>query len=197
MLRKWAESADILIAADGGADNLLSVGCTPTVIVGDMDSLSPPAMVCGAELYKITDQNYTDCDKLLRFVQDRDLLPLTLAGIEGDRIDHVLSSLHSVAASPIRDKVRLAFRRSLGWVLGPGHHSQSSFPGAVTSLIPLTACENVRSAGLRWEIEGRELEIGKFISVSNQCLGTELSISLSAGSLLLTIEHRAEEYPIW
>lgn len=99
LLRKWVGSAEILIAADGGADSILAAGFKPDAIVGDLDSLSEAARLCGCELHKITDQNYTDCDKLLRYVQDRELLPITLAGIEGDRIDHVLGSLYSVAAS--------------------------------------------------------------------------------------------------
>jgi uncharacterized membrane-anchored protein len=40
----------VLIGVDGGADALLEAGYTPDVIVGDMDSVSDAAMLCGAEL---------------------------------------------------------------------------------------------------------------------------------------------------
>ncbi len=40
----------VLIAVDGGADGLLEAGHTPDVIVGDMDSVSDEALLCGAEL---------------------------------------------------------------------------------------------------------------------------------------------------
>jgi uncharacterized membrane-anchored protein len=39
-----------LIAVDGGADALLAQGFTPHMIVGDMDSASDAALMCGAEL---------------------------------------------------------------------------------------------------------------------------------------------------
>ena len=40
LLRKWGESADRVVAADGAADWLLDAGVAPTVIVGDLDSFS-------------------------------------------------------------------------------------------------------------------------------------------------------------
>lgn len=40
----------VLIGVDGGADLLLKAGCTPHLIIGDMDSISDKALLCGAEL---------------------------------------------------------------------------------------------------------------------------------------------------
>jgi len=40
----------VLIAVDGGADALLEAGYRPDVIVGDMDSVSDPALRSGAEI---------------------------------------------------------------------------------------------------------------------------------------------------
>lgn len=44
------EQRPVLIAVDGAADTLLDLGYTPTIIVGDMDSISSEALTCGAEL---------------------------------------------------------------------------------------------------------------------------------------------------
>jgi uncharacterized membrane-anchored protein len=40
----------VLVGVDGGADALLAAGYKPTLIVGDMDSVSDRALECGAEL---------------------------------------------------------------------------------------------------------------------------------------------------
>jgi uncharacterized membrane-anchored protein len=40
----------LIVAVDGGADALLEVGLTPSMIVGDMDSAGEAALRCGAEL---------------------------------------------------------------------------------------------------------------------------------------------------
>lgn len=40
----------ILIGVDGGADALLELGLKPDIIVGDMDSVTDKALLCGAEI---------------------------------------------------------------------------------------------------------------------------------------------------
>lgn len=44
------EQKPVLIGVDGGADALLQAGFRPHLIVGDMDSVSDAALLCGAEL---------------------------------------------------------------------------------------------------------------------------------------------------
>jgi uncharacterized membrane-anchored protein len=44
------EYKPLLIGVDGGADALLEEGLRPQVIVGDMDSVSDAALLCGAEI---------------------------------------------------------------------------------------------------------------------------------------------------
>lgn len=44
------EMNPVLIAVDGGADALIEAGWTPDIIVGDMDSISDAALLCGAQL---------------------------------------------------------------------------------------------------------------------------------------------------
>lgn len=44
------EQKPLLIGVDGGADAFLEMGMTPDVIIGDMDSVSPDALRCGAAL---------------------------------------------------------------------------------------------------------------------------------------------------
>ncbi|MGH9026594.1 MAG: putative cytokinetic ring protein SteA [Acidimicrobiia bacterium] len=44
------EFRPVLIGVDGGADALLELGFNPDVIIGDFDSVSEPALHCGADL---------------------------------------------------------------------------------------------------------------------------------------------------
>ncbi|GEA90179.1 putative cytokinetic ring protein SteA [Cellulomonas cellasea] len=44
------EYRPVLIGVDGGADAILDAGWTPDLIVGDMDSVSDRALLCGAEV---------------------------------------------------------------------------------------------------------------------------------------------------
>jgi uncharacterized membrane-anchored protein len=44
------ETSPLLVAVDGGADALLDFGLKPHMIIGDMDSVTTEALLCGAEL---------------------------------------------------------------------------------------------------------------------------------------------------
>ena len=44
------ETRPVLIAVDGAADALLDEGHTPDIVIGDMDSVTDEALVCGAEI---------------------------------------------------------------------------------------------------------------------------------------------------
>jgi uncharacterized membrane-anchored protein len=44
------EYRPVMLAVDGGADALLEAGYRPSIIIGDMDSVSDDALECGAEL---------------------------------------------------------------------------------------------------------------------------------------------------
>jgi len=46
----FADAKPLIIAVDGAADELLSIGLIPHVILGDMDSVSDRSLRCGAEL---------------------------------------------------------------------------------------------------------------------------------------------------
>jgi uncharacterized membrane-anchored protein len=46
----FADAKPLIIAVDGAADELLTIGLLPNVILGDMDSVSDKALRCGAEL---------------------------------------------------------------------------------------------------------------------------------------------------
>lgn len=46
----FSDAKPLIIAVDGAADEFLSIGLTPNIILGDMDSISDRALRCGAEL---------------------------------------------------------------------------------------------------------------------------------------------------
>lgn len=46
----FSDAKPLIIAVDGAADELLSIGLIPNIILGDMDSVSDKALCCGAEL---------------------------------------------------------------------------------------------------------------------------------------------------
>lgn len=149
----------------------------------------------GLHLYRIDDQNHTDCDKLLALAADLGHPSVTLIGLEGDRLDHLLGTLHSAARA--RVEVRLAVRDGIGHVLSPGSYRLSALPGRRISVIPLFRCEEVELRGVRWPLTGSTLRMGEFISLSNVADEPWVELSFSSGTLVVLQEVPLEELPIW
>ncbi len=193
-LAKWAASADYLVAADGGADCLLDAGFTPHITLGDGDSASPEAKKKSETFLLMDDQDTTDCDKLLAWLSAEGHTEVTVAGLEGDLLDHVLGSVQSVARSNL--SVRLLLRRGLGWIKkGPITFVHDAEPGARVSLIPITDCTGVSLSGVQWEFQGRAMSPVGFTSLSNRAVDLSVKMSIQSGTALLFLE--TDRSPFW
>jgi thiamine pyrophosphokinase len=190
-LRAWAASAEFVAAADGAADLLLSLSVHPDIVIGDMDSLrSDPSTLA---VLKDDDQDLTDCDKVLQWARQAGHSDLTLINIEGDLLDHVLSTLSSCVAF---GRVRIILRRGVGWVFS-GRLRAATAPGRRVSLIPLTPCPTVDLSGVRWPLNRAPLEMGHRVSISNEATGDAVEANVDAGAAFLFIESQLVEMPFW
>jgi thiamine pyrophosphokinase len=192
---RWAGSADAVIAADGAANRLLASGIPPTVIVGDLDSLDPLIERSDTRVEEDLDQETTDCDKLLLYVQRQySEAQFSLIGIEGDRFDHVLASLQSTAR--LYPTARLILRDGFGWFVTPESEvSVSAEIGQTVSLIPLLPCEGVAMQGVRWSPKAN-LSPNGATSISNLAAARMVIAELKSG-LALLIQQVDTGQPTW
>jgi thiamine pyrophosphokinase len=196
LLRRWAQSADRVIAAEAGADLLLDIEVVPHLIIGVMDSISPRGLSSAAKQLLVEDQDTTDCDKLLAQVALEGHSSVTLIGVEGDLPDHVLASLHSAARSNL--DVRLAYRRGIGWIVKPHRPRRiTTKPGRRLSLLGLEPCEGVHLLGCQWPLENARLGLQDSTSISNRTEADEVTVTIDKGAALLFIEYPIEEMPVW
>ncbi len=185
-LSSWARSATVLYAADSGADRLIGLGFEP-VVVGDFDSFSSLADASGLRLVQTPGQDTTDCDKLLALAHEDGFSVITLTCVEGDLPDHVLATLSSAAACDLR--VRIAFRRGIGWIVKEGAPATvSTAPGQRVSLMPITACAGVGLDGVQWPLVDASLAPAGLVSVSNRADGTAVHAEVGEGAALLFVE---------
>ncbi len=216
VLGAWCDSADLVLAADGGADRVLAVGRRPHRVVGDLDSLSESARTIGLDVthdadqdslsesartigLDVThdaDQDSTDCDKLLRLAESAGAASVTLACVEGGYLDHLLAVLASAARSPLG--VRLALSTGVAWVLrGPVSAEIRTRPGRRVSLLPLTRCRGVGLQGVRWTLEGATLDWLGLLSVSNRAESDSVNASIGEGCAVLFAQYEPDEVPFW
>jgi thiamine pyrophosphokinase len=192
LLKAWGKSAELVIAADGAADRLLEIGVSPTIIIGDIDSMTAdPGSI---EVLQDEDPGSTDCDKLLRWARQNGHATLTLTNIEGDLLDHMISTLSSCVAC--HRQIRIALRRGVGWVFS-GPLQINVDPGARISLLPLTHCTGVRLHGVQWPLDNADLELGGRVSISNAATDGFVQACVGRGTAFLFAEYPREEMPFW
>ncbi len=183
-LRQLLARARFVVAADGAALRCRDAGRLPDVVIGDMDSL-PVEVRDQFPLYQWEeDQDYTDTQKLLRFVADRGDSAVVLAGIEGDLPDHSLAAWGACLSSSL--DIRVELRRGYAVVV---RRSARVFvtPGTRISLIPMTPCFDVHLTGVRWPLAGASLALDGQVSISNRAVADTVEVSLGGGTALLFV----------
>src|SRR2546429_7634859 len=185
-------TADLVIAADSGADTALQHGCTPAIIVGDFDSLDPltaqqlqeqgsrsiPAPVAKDE---------TDTELAIQVAIEQGASAITILGwLGGARFDHTMANVLLLAGFETAP-IRLVDGPSVCWLLrGPGVASIEGQVDDLLSLVPLTGdATGVRTKGLYYPLHGEILRFGKPKGVSNALMQGHAEVSLEGGLLLI------------
>jgi thiamine pyrophosphokinase len=188
--RRLVQPGDLLIAADGGLALALSMGLTPQLLIGDMDSASSEdisrARQQGAELELFPrDKDQTDLELALRTALERGCDVIRIVGGLGGRTDQALANLllladPALAGVDVRidDGVEEAFAIS-------ARAEISGQTGDTVSLLPLEGpAVGVITEGLRYPLRGETLFLYRTRGISNEMTGAVAAISLEKGVLI-------------
>lgn len=193
-MRRWFDSADIILAADGGANSLATLGFSADETIGDLDSIDPALVSTVPCLRHDQDQDTSDCDKLLSLAQAHGHAQITLIGVEGDRLDHVLGTLYSALRSSLQ--VRMVLRQGIATLLrGPFEGYFEANVGDRVSLVPLLPCEGVSFEGVQWSLSNASLTPTGLVSLSNRAEASQVAVKIQSGAAVYFSAPREE--PIW
>ena len=90
--------ADNIVCCDGAIDKMLAHGFTPTVIVGDLDSMKSETKERFKDiLFQDKSEDYNDLQKALKYCQQQDIDHVVLLGCAGLRDDHFIANISIMA----------------------------------------------------------------------------------------------------
>ncbi|MEM7345081.1 MAG: thiamine diphosphokinase, partial [Chloroflexota bacterium] len=101
-LRPYIQSADWIICANGGTRHAITLGVTPNIIVGDLDSLSPDLYrrlkTAGVQFETHpADKDQTDLELALQVAIHHGIEAIDLIAVMGGRVDQSLANLMLLA----------------------------------------------------------------------------------------------------
>jgi thiamine pyrophosphokinase len=186
--------ADLVIAADSGAEWLEGLGIRPDLLIGDMDSIDPGLLDRlsndGVTIERHpADKDASDAElAVARAISDGADEVVIVGALGGGRLDHELANLLLLADSRWRGhRLRIVRGGTNAQAVHGGEKLQLS--GAEGDLVTLLAIGGdawgVRTEGLRYPLSGEALGLGRSRGLSNQVEQAPASVSLERGTLLV------------
>jgi thiamine pyrophosphokinase len=190
--RELLREDDYLICADGGSRHARTLGLTPDLIIGDLDSVDPQALPKTGALkpevisYPPT-KDHSDLELAVEHaVQLKPGEILMIGALGGSRVDHSLFNLMLLKiplAAGIPARI-VDQNQELLMILDQITLKGQS--GDYLSLFPLTAdVEGVTTTGLKYSLDHETLKFASSRGLSNELLSARASVSISRGMLLV------------
>jgi thiamine pyrophosphokinase len=189
-VQAWLDPAALIIAADGGARNALSIDVTPQVIIGDLDSFDTRDRdwleQTGAQFIVYpARKDYTDLELAIRHALEQAATEILLFSALGGRWDQSLANLmlltlpeldhvptrvldHRQAIFAIRDRAEI-----------------SGQPGDTLSLIALAGdVQGITIEGCEYPLNAAVLPLGATLGISNVLREPIARVSVKTGIVL-------------
>ncbi len=189
-------TADLLVAVDGGADALARAGATPSLLVGDLDSISLQTRAAlheqGVEFVLLpVAKDVTDTEAALRLVVERGADDIVVLGaLGGPRLDHLVGNLLLLSSDWLADRTVRLIDDWHEAFLARGEAILTGERGDTVSLLPLTGdVVDVSTEGLLYPLTGETLKSSATRGLSNTMTGSEARVTHGEG-LLLVIHYR-------
>jgi len=156
-------------------------------ISGDFDSHEGNDENIYQEKFIFTpDQDFTDFQKALEILKNKDVKKVDVYGGSGGEQDHFLGNLH--VAFLFKDLMEITFYDEFSsYFFIPKDFEINNVEGKMVSLLPFPKVENLVTDGLNWELKNEDLEITKRIGTRNFATKSTVKISYSDGDLLVFI----------
>jgi len=177
-----------IIAVDSGIKHIYKLSLDPSILVGDLDSISKE------DYQKVKETNIeidsyhknkdlTDFELSLNKVVNPHKKNIFIIGGEGGDVDHMLSVFFIISTKE--------FYQNITWLYGKQNILfKNNFSLEVDtkmnfSLIPLTEIKSLYIKGAKWELENKNIEMGNSFTLRNQTEGELLRIYCEEGRFAL------------
>lgn len=175
---------DLVIAADSGLALAPLLGLTVDIVIGDLDSLDPTSPLGETEVIRHpTDKDRSDLELALDEARRHQTTSLIVVGGRGGRLDHLLANVATISTFPEAEVTWLTGEEAVYLV-----RTRRRIRGEIGDLLTLLPVggevKGVTVEGLHWPLDDADLDFGTTRGLSNLLVATEVTISVTQGTLL-------------
>ena len=195
-IKAQIDSADFLIAVDGGHRHMKSLGLIPSLVIGDLDSMQKKDVELlenlGVEIMRFPpEKNETDLELALLEAATRGYQKILIVAGLGGRLDQTLGNL-ALLKSPALANCHIKMDDGCVevWNLKgsqyPGGLQILGEKGEVVSLLANGShAKGIITQGLKYPLTGEDLLPYQTHGISNEMLGSIAKVSISEGELIV------------
>ena len=188
--RDYLLDADRIICCDGAVEKLLAFGLEPSVIVGDLDSVSAETRVKYAAIIHPDpdDQESNDLSKAINYCIDESIESAVILGANGLREDHSIGNVSLLIEYAA--KINLVMVSDFGTFLPILKSGEiSSFPGQQVSVFSPDQGIKISSAGLKYPLDNVRFD-NWWRGTLNEATGSSFRLDFTEGRVLLYLAEK-------
>lgn len=188
-------AADVVVAADSGAEQAERLGLAVDLLVGDLDSIAPATLAAleasGTKVERHPqDKDATDLELALAVAVGRRAHRIVVVGGHGGRLDHAAAAMGLLAAVAAPDRRVEAWMGRAQLVLVADRAVVEARTGELLSLVPVGGpVTGVTTDGLRWPLRDAVVPFGSTVGVSNEVVRPPAVVSVTSGVLAAIRPH--------
>ncbi|GAB4139042.1 MAG: thiamine diphosphokinase [Ignavibacteriales bacterium] len=174
---------DFVVAADGGANNLMKINVIPDVVIGDFDSIESSTLNWAkkkSKLIQINRQNDTDVEKAIKYLIKEKFTEAIILGGTGDRLDHSIANIGFIIKYSNRIKLFLIHINSILYTISQATEFNVK-KGETISLYAFDPKTKLTSSGLKYKLNNSSLMFGEKDSTSNVAASDKIKIEAKDG----------------
>ena len=188
MAQELAETADYIIAADGGQNRAREFGLQPDCVIGDFDSTTLNEDFDCLYITYPAEKDLTDTEAALTHALEKGCRNVILLGGMGGRLDHTMGNIG------LLDKYYNSFdhmefidgKNKMELLKNSGRTLKRDARYKYFGLVSLNAeASGINIRGAKYELTGASLERASTLGVSNEFSEDTVEIYVREGTLLI------------
>jgi thiamine pyrophosphokinase len=189
------KQADLIVAADGGANHCAGLGITPDILLGDLDSIDAAILATyrrdGVTIHRHPRaKDATDLELALDLAVSRGARTIRLVAALGGRWDMSLANIMLAANEKYRgQEVYLSGENCIMRILHPGEpHTITAVPDQKVSFLPIKGdVHGVTLRGFVYPLTAHSILFGSSLGVSNIMAKSTATVQHREGILLCVL----------